>query len=226
MLNAILFDLDGTLIDSEGFYVKIWQEVLESYGMNIAGDSLLANLGGKTDVQAFGVLQLEFGFTGEKEELLTRVHQRVAEKLLTETIPLMQGVREIIETLTKLQIRMAVVTSSKREISELHLGRHGLLHHFEFLITRNDVERTKPAPDPYLKALEKLNLPASACLVLEDSPTGLAAAQSAGLPCLVIQHYAYIRQLLPSGIRVFNDLLEVRDQIASAVSITKSSSRR
>lgn len=212
-LKAVLFDLDGTLIDSEGFYMRIWKEVLARYEILIEDNLLLAHLGGKTEMQAFEVLQLNFGFTGKKDDLLAGVHQLLAEKLMTETVPLMPGVRELIEYLIRNQVRMAVVTSSKREITELHLGRHHLLEHFEFLVTRNEVQHTKPDPEPYQKALQQLELPAEDCLVLEDSPTGLAAAQAAGLPCVVIQHIQSIRQLLPAGCQVFDNLFEVREFI-------------
>lgn len=213
MLKAVLFDLDGTLIDSEGFYVKIWQEVLGGYGLSIEGDRLLAGLGGKTDIQAYAVLQSEFGFTGGRDELLTLIHGAVARRMESEQVDLMPGVRELVDYLSEQQIRMAVVTSSKRAITERHLGSHGLLGHFEVLVTREDVAHTKPAPDPYKNALAQIGLPAEECLVLEDSPTGMTAAHAAGLPCVGVQHHEAIRRLLPQDSQLFRDLFEVREYL-------------
>lgn len=148
MLKAVLFDMDGTLIDSEGFYVRIWQEVLEQYDLFITGDKLLANLGGKTDFQAFGVLQNEFGFTGTRDSLLIQIHQLVAEKLRTEVIPLMPGVQEIIQYLSDQRIRMAVVTSSKREISELHLIDMACCHILSFSLLETMWKAPNQPPNP------------------------------------------------------------------------------
>ena len=213
LLQAVLFDLDGTMIDSEGFYVKIWQEVLGGYGLRIDGYRLLSSLGGKTDIQAYDVLKTEFGFAGEKDELLSLIHQEVARRLQYERVELMPGVQELIDYLSARQIRMAVVTSSKKAITEQHLGPHGLLQQFEFLVTRENVARTKPAPDPYHTAMTQLGLQASACLALEDSPTGMTAAYAAGIPVVGVQPHASIRELLPPDSQVFHDLFEVREYI-------------
>lgn len=213
LLKAVLFDLDGTLIDSEHFYIHIWLQVLTGYGLSPEADLLISQLGGKTIVQAYDVLQSEYGFSGDRDELFFRIHQTVEIGLQTEIVRLMPGVKELIHYLNGRKIRMAVVTSSDRRITELHLGRHQLLEHFEFLVTRNDVEHTKPAPDPYLKALNNLGLPAGECLVLEDSPTGLAAARAAGLPCVCIQHVESIRKLLPPDTLLFHHLFEARGHL-------------
>ena len=91
----------------------------------------------------------------------------------------------MVSTLAR-RYRMAIVTSSQRDhFEQIHRSTR-LLQHFELVLTHGDYARAKPEPDPYLMALERLSLPAEACLVIEDSERGLRAAKAAGLACWVI----------------------------------------
>lgn len=214
MLKAVLFDLDGTILDSESFYIRIWQQVLLGYDLSLSDEILLAQFGGKTDLQAYEVLTKEYGFRGNQQELFGLVYGAVEEALQKDGIGLMPGVKELVSFLKERAVRMAVVTSSQRLITELNLQRHDLLDYFEFFVTRDDVTRTKPDPEPYQQALMRMNLPAEQCLVLEDSPTGTLAANAAGIPCWCVQPHEAVRDLLPEGNAVFPDLLVLRDHLA------------
>jgi len=208
--KAVLFDLDGTLIDSEWFYYKAWRKALKYYGFTLDSDLWLNDLAGKTDRQALEYLRSNHAFEVDGEELFGRIRKLIAVQYETETVSLMPGVTDLINFLRQRQVTMAVVTSSKREVATYHLERNGLRQFFKVLVSRTDVQQPKPHPEPYLRCVAQLELEPADCLVLEDSVTGATAAKAAGLTCFGVQTHAPIRQALPTD-RSFDNLHEVRE---------------
>ena len=211
-LKAVLFDLDGTIIDSEWFYYKAWKAIMEEYGMELSSHDWLTSFAGKTENQAFVVMQEKFGFTGDADAFFKRKKERVAQQYAEDEVSLMPGVQELIAYLHEQGTTMAVVTSSLRPVTEFNLTKYGLIHYFETLVTRSEITSPKPAPEPYELCLQRLGLDASECLVLEDSVTGATAAAAAGLTCFGVQSHEEIRQNLTVD-RLFVDMHEVLEYI-------------
>src|SRR5690606_16794319 len=188
--------MDGTLIDSEWFYYKAWRAALKPYGFELGSDLWLNELAGTTDGQAFEVLRSSYAFEADREKLFEEARRQIARQHEDESVPLMPGATHLIHFLYEREVIMAVVTSSKREVAIYHLERNGIRHFFSVLVTRTDVQRPKPDPEPYLRCVKELGLPNDHCVVLEDSFTGSAAAKSAGLTCFGVQSHEAIRQTL------------------------------
>lgn len=208
--KAVLFDLDGTLIDSEWFYYKAWRKALGHYGFVLNSDMWLNELAGKTDKQTLEHLRDQHGFEVNREEFADLVRTLIASQHEVETVSLMPGTTDLINFLYQRGVVMAVVTSSKREVATYHLERNGLRHFFKKLVSRTDVQHPKPDPEPYLLCAEQLALAPEDCLALEDSVTGATAAKAAGVTCFGVQTHPTIRQALPAD-RTFDNLHEVRE---------------
>lgn len=203
--KAILFDMDGTLLDSEGFYYNVWKSVLDEYGLSVSMDLWMNTLVGKTDEQAFAFLQQHHGFDIDETLFHARKDERLAAMAPTARVPLMPGAADLLAYLQGQGTTLALVTSSDRKGATLHLGHHGLIDLFSVIVTRDDVQRPKPDPEPYLTCMQQLGLPKHECLVLEDSATGARSAKAAGLPCFGVQSHEGIRRELDVD-RVFDDL--------------------
>lgn len=207
-MKAVLFDLDGTLIDSEWFYYKGWKAVLAEYGIELDSHDWLTEFAGKTEAQGFLVLKEKYNFAGDEETFFKRKKARIAGQYEEEEVSLMPGVKDLIAYLHETGVRMAVVTSSLRPITEYNLTKHGLINYFETLVTRSEVTYPKPSPEPYELCVKRLGIDKSECVVLEDSVTGATAAKAAGLTCYGVQSHEEIRKNL-SVDRLFVDLHEV-----------------
>lgn len=203
--DAVLFDMDGTLIDSEGFYYKAWEAVLEDYGLEVDMDFWMASLVGKTDEQAFAVLREKQGFDMNEQEFHANKDKRMAALAKTERVPLMPGSTQLLDFLREHDITLALVTSSSRDGATHHLRGVGLQDVFSVVVTRDDVAQPKPNAEPYERCVEQLRLPKERCLVLEDSATGAKAAKAAGLTCFGIQSHPGIRGQLVVD-QLFDDL--------------------
>ena len=128
--KAVLFDLDGTLIDSEWFYYKAWRKALEHYGFALDSDMWQHELAGKTDGQALEHLHSNYGFTVDKAAFNDRTRALIADQHEVETVSLMPGAADLVNFLHQRKVIMAVVTSSKREVANYHLERNDLRHFF------------------------------------------------------------------------------------------------
>jgi HAD superfamily hydrolase (TIGR01509 family) len=183
MIRAIFWDNDGVLVDTEKLYFQATRELLLSTGVTLT-EALFQRISLSEGRSAFSLAADK----GVSQEVIDRLHEarnRRYTELLSEGVRIMEGVEE---TLAELQgkIVMGIVTSSRREHFETMHQRTGLLSHFNFILTREDFTLSKPDPEPYLRAMEKCGYGPDECLVVEDSPRGLASARAAGIRCLVV----------------------------------------
>jgi beta-phosphoglucomutase len=211
-LKAVLFDLDGTLIDSEWFYYKAYRKTLELYDIPLQSHEWLNDFAGKTDSQTFGLLQSKYKIKADHEVFFDKVRAVIKVQHQEEAVPLMPGAGDLIHFLKEQRITMAVVTSSKREAANYHLEQNGIRQMFSVVVSRTEVQNPKPHPEPYHLCLEQLELDRRDCLVLEDSQTGSASAKAAGLTAFGVHTHESIRKTLHVD-RAFDNLHEVREYL-------------
>ncbi len=184
--DAILFDFDGVLADSEVLHYACWTEILSAHGIPLTWEDYRANCIGITDRAMLEVLRHRVDPPYDIDLLWPEYPRKKAlfrEKAAANP-PITAETRELILGLTELPI--AVVSSSGRAELEPVLAKAGLLHRFETLVCFEDVTRLKPHPDPYLEGARRLNV--TNPLVVEDSDAGVAAGQAAGFTVLRLDH--------------------------------------
>ena len=184
MVEAILWDNDGVLVDTERLFFEANQELLASLGAELTPEGffawyLLDNCGGWHLLGDPSEVQIEI-WRAERNRIYSRKLQQAGSLA-------MPGIGGLLTTLAP-HYRMGIVTSSYREHFDLIHQDLALTRHFEFILAAEDYNGSKPDPEPYLQGLKRLGLPAEQCLVIEDSPRGLAAANAAGIPCIVLRH--------------------------------------
>ena len=182
MKKAVIFDNDGILVNTEHLYFKATQEILASQGADLTLDIFIeSNI--KSNRSAWHLIDKS---PQELKALKEKRNQRYTE-LLSEGDLTFPGIREALAEISK-HYRLCIVTTSRKMHFEAIHQWTDYLPHFEFIITVDDVTNSKPHPEPYLKALEKLGLNADECFIIEDSFRGLKSAQAAGVDCIMIRN--------------------------------------
>jgi HAD superfamily hydrolase (TIGR01509 family) len=182
--RAVVFDMDGTLLDTEAVFREIVFAVCGGLGFEMTDAVHLAMVGSSHEatskllVEAYGV---SFPYTLFDDQCRDMFRRRMAE-----TVPVKDGVIEILGELGRRGIPAAVATSSRSTHALGHLGRAGLLDLFATVVTRDDVENPKPHPEPYLMAAMRLGMPPQHCLAVEDSHSGVRAAHAAGMQTVMV----------------------------------------
>ncbi|MFZ4862108.1 HAD family hydrolase [Sphingobacterium sp. Mn56C] len=195
-INAVLFDLDGTLIDSESYYYAGWQPILkENYNLDITFNDWLDYFAGHTFLANIEVLKNHYGLSVDEHFMDKAVADYYALTSMTR-LGLMPFAEEALAHFKALGTRIGLVTSSYRSTVDTVLGGYGLLDNFEFFVTREKVFYAKPNPEPYLLATDLLQLPKEEIIVVEDTITGATAAKAAGLYCYGISQHAVERERL------------------------------
>lgn len=187
MLQALIFDFDGLIIDTEGTEFQAWQEMCRRHGVELALETWLPCIGRGATTRVFDpydYLEAQAGRGLVREEIETWCRQRNLE--LIDAQPILPGVKELIVEAKARGLRLAVASSSSRRWVAGHLARLGLLDYFDALTCGDEVEHTKPYPDVYLNALAKIGADAGQTVAFEDSLNGMLAARCAGLFCVVI----------------------------------------
>lgn len=209
--KAVLFDLDGTLIDSEYFYFSNWAPILsEEFDLHITYEEWIEYFAGHTLVRNVGFLKEKFNIDTTEEFMWTTTRANYAKSDMT-TIRLMPFAKETLDMLKSKGIRVALVTSSYLTTVNTVLGHHNLLEYFEFFITRELVEKPKPNPEPYLLAAQKLGLPKEDILAVEDTITGFTSATNAGLTCIAVSQHATEIARLSAAKYLIKDLSNLTD---------------
>lgn len=184
--QAVLFDHDGTLVESEDQHFALWNQVLAPYGFALTLAQYKGFYAGvPTDANAVDLVE-RFGVK-EQPDVLARLKNESSRTYLRDkAFPLMPGVRESIHQLQTAGLRLGVVTGARAYAIDATLRSHALAPVFETVVSADDVVHSKPAPDCYLLALRRMGLAAQDAVAFEDTEHGVAAAIAAGMACVAI----------------------------------------
>jgi HAD superfamily hydrolase (TIGR01509 family) len=212
MIEALFWDNDGVLVDTERLYFEATKRVLAEVGVPLTEEGFVETL----LVRAVGPwhLAVEKGIPEAVIPALKRKRNEVYSGLIASSDIAIPGALETVRRLAG-RVRMAIVTSSRREHFELIHRGTGILPYIDFTFDAEDTVRYKPDPDPYLRALERSGFPAERCLVVEDSERGLASAVAAGVRCAVIPRGLSAGGKFEGAWKVLSDIAEVAGLVES-----------
>ncbi len=185
-MKAILFDLDGTLIDTEKYYRICWKKTLESFGYKVTDDDVLSLRSLGRPFAPDHIKKMVKDPDADYKAIRAKRSKLMEEMIAREGIQLKKGAVELLEYLRSKKITTAVSTASDLERTTRYLKQVGLYDYFDKLISCTMVERGKPAPDVYLYACKELGLSPDLCIAVEDSPNGVKSAFSAGCKVIMV----------------------------------------
>jgi HAD superfamily hydrolase (TIGR01509 family) len=182
---AVIFDMDGLMLDTERIYRRSWAQAMADTGYALT-DQFYFRIMGKTLTDIRAIFRNEFGSFIPIEAIIEPKQQHVENVFADEGIPVKAGLMDFLDWIDRWKLPKAVASSTARRMVEDILARAELAHRFEAIVGGDDVLKSKPAPDLFLAAAERLGVPASGCIVLEDSQAGIQAAHAAGMfPILI-----------------------------------------
>lgn len=183
-VGAVILDLDGTVLDTERVYVETFHETVAPFGYTLPREFLYSLVGGTREqfrTRLRAQLGDDFPYDDHRRAYLAR-----RDELLALGIPIKPGVTELLDTIAALGLKTAIATAATRENAEANLIRAGLRDRFEVVITRDDVEHSKPNPDIFLAAAAGIGVGPADCLAIEDSHNGVRSAHAAGMLTVMV----------------------------------------
>lgn len=208
-IQAVIFDMDGVIVDSEPFHVEAEIETMKRNGVDISAGDLAKYLGTTAEFM-FEDLIKRYGMNKSWEQL-NQEKEAIFLPLLKEKVEPIEGVLELIDFLIKRNLKLALATSSKRDLMDVVLDKFDLGHKFDAVVCADDVEKSKPDPEIFLKAAKKIAIPPESCLVIEDAPLGVLAANRAGMTSVAYQSRSKYKQDFSKADQIVSKLLDLKN---------------
>ena len=185
VIDTLVFDFDGVIIDTEAPTYNAWQEVFESFGQSV-DRTLWSEIigGGEKLFDTMAHLESIVGPLPDREDVRRRKNERTHEMIAESAV--LPGVVDYLFDARRLGMKLAVASSSSRDWVEGHLAERGLLEYFAAIVTRDDVSKVKPDPALYTTAVARVGSEPASALAVEDSFNGVTAAKRAGLLCVAV----------------------------------------
>lgn len=185
MIKGLIFDMDGLILDTETISNKLLIDIFSKYDINL-NEEIISKTIGLEKKKAIKVFEEYLGDNIPIKDIIN-LHKKVVNDYLEKNgVPVKLGLIELLNYLDEEKIKKVVATSSYRKVAENVLIRANVYNRFDDIICGDEIKESKPSPDIFLKALEKLNLPADEVIVLEDSRMGILAAHRAKIKSIMI----------------------------------------
>lgn len=206
MISAVLFDMDGTMVNTERLWGVINQKLAEEYGA-VWDPAVRVQMMGKKDAECLAVFKEYFHLDVPVPELVARRRAMLLEDL--SMIETNEGLYETLDLLERLGIKKAVATASFREFTARILSTFDLERRFDAVVTGDDVTHSKPDPGLFLEAARRLGAAPTECLVLEDAQNGVEAAYRAGMKVFAIPHADSSNHDFSKATRILSSMKEI-----------------
>lgn len=203
--DAVVFDMDGVLLDSEPLHHRVLNEVLAAEGRTLSFEEYRPYIGTTLEYTWSDIIR-RFDLAGPVSAYIDRYDAGILESYRRHAM-IAPGVRALLDDLAARGLRLAVASSSRTSWVEAALATLGIRPSFELIVTGDMVQRSKPDPEIYLLAAERLGVPPERCLAIEDAPKGVQAARAAGMTVVGVRT-AYTAHLSLDGAAVVLDSLE------------------
>jgi HAD superfamily hydrolase (TIGR01509 family) len=205
MIRALIFDFDGTILETEGPVLQSWQELYQSYGSSLTLEEWAVNIGTAEETfDPLDELEKRLGRGLDRDRVAPARRQRELDIIVHQ--PVLPGVQEYLDDARRLGLKVGLASSSSCAWVTGHLSRLRLLDYFDVINARDDVPRTKPDPILYLATLAGLGVEGKQAVAFEDSPNGVLAAKRAGMQCVAVPN-AITRRLPIQGADLWLDSL-------------------
>jgi len=195
MIKAVIYDVDGTMVNSEPLHVAAWDKALQSHGHRLSdlSQEFQATMAGKKPIAIAEGMVSELGLSISSQQLMTAKSKLFLESTKTD-LRGMQGVKASVQRCKQAGLLLAIGTSLDRDYVDLVLTRLGLRDVFDVIVTGDQIEHGKPHPETYLTVCDQLRLQPSECVVIEDAQSGIQAAKAAGTWCVAVTDIAAMSQ--------------------------------
>lgn len=204
--KAILWDMDGVIVDSSSFHFVAWEETFAKRGITLSQENFIRLFGARNDFIIRDILGQEL--PEEEVKAIAQEKERHFREKAKGKIKLFPGVSKLLNSIRKGAFKLALASSAPRENIDFITGELKLEGYFSCIISGHEVSESKPSPQVYLLAAEKLMAEPNDCIVIEDSPLGVKAAKAAGMRCLAVTN-THPKQDLKEADSVVDSLEEV-----------------
>ena len=182
-MKAVIFDMDGVLVDSQPYHIKADIDTMAEYGV-IKDQKFYESFAGTLTADRMRTLKEMFGLDVPVEEMTIKRENMILDIMGKEDIKPVSGIQEFLRSIKEKGLTTAVASSSDYKLINLILDRLKIAQYFDSVTSGSDVKRGKPSPDVFLLAAERIGIEPAECLVVEDSENGVKAAKAAGMKAL------------------------------------------
>ncbi|HEX9027284.1 MAG TPA: HAD family phosphatase [Clostridium sp.] len=208
-MKAVIFDMDGVIIDSEPIHLKVDIETMKALGCNISIEELEKYVGA-TNEYMFADIKKNYNISKSIEEIINYKVEMTKQKIIQSDLEPIEGIKELLSELKNKNIPTAIASSSPRSFIDVVVSKFKLQDYFRFIVSGEEVANGKPAPDVYIETAKKLGMLPRDCTVIEDSKNGVLAAKAAGMKCIGFQNVNSGNQDLSKADTIVKSIVEIK----------------
>lgn len=207
-MKAVIFDMDGVIIDSEPIHFEVDKQTFKDLGYNVSVEEL-GKYVGTTNEYMLTEIKKKYNINKSIEEIISYKVEMTKRKVMESNLEPIEGIKELLSELKNKDIPTAIASSSPRDFIDVVVSKFKLKNYFKFIVSGEEVKRGKPAPDIYFETAKKLGINPRDCIVIEDSENGVLAAKTAGMKCIGFQNVNSGNQDLSKADIIVNSIKDV-----------------
>ena len=208
-MKAVIFDMDGVIIDSEPIHFEVDMQTMKDLGCEISVEELEKYVG-TTNEYMFTDIKKNYNIRKSVEEIINYNVEMVKNKIIQSNLEPIEGIRELLIDLKNKNIPAAIASSSPKDFIDVVVSKFELQDYFKYIVSGEEVANGKPAPDVYIETAKKLGLSPKDCTVIEDSKNGVLAAKTAGMKCIGFQNSNSGNQDLSKADAIVKSIAEIK----------------